>query len=61
MPRVIREGLELKAAISCHLGKLGASFILAYHVIHEILLVDSFKDPWIEASLLCRVRKWDVI
>ena len=31
VPRVIREGLELKAAISCHLGELGASFILTYH------------------------------
>ena len=31
--RVIREGLGLKAAISCHLGELGASFIPSYHEI----------------------------
>ena len=31
VPRVIREGLGLKAAISCHLGELGAYFILTYH------------------------------
>ena len=50
MSRVIREGLELKATISCHLGELGASFILAYHVIDEIVLVDTFRDPQIETS-----------
>ena len=48
--RVIREGLRLKAAISCHLGELGASFILTYHMIDEIVLVDTFRDPWIETS-----------
>ena len=31
--RVIHEGLGLKAAISCHLGELGASFIPSYHKI----------------------------
>ena len=45
VPRVIREGLGLKAAISCHLGELGASFILAHHVIDEIVMVDNFRDP----------------
>ena len=50
VPRAIREGLGLKAAISCHLGELGASFILTYHVIDEIILVDTFTDPWIETS-----------
>ena len=39
VPRVIRVGLGLKATISCHLGKLGASFIPSYHeiVIDEYL------------------------
>ena len=50
VPRVIREGLGLKAAISCHLVELGASFILAYHVIDEIVLVDTLSDPQIETS-----------
>ena len=31
VPRVIRESLGLKAAISCHLGELGAPFIPSYH------------------------------
>ena len=47
--RVIREGLGLKAAISCHLGELGASFILAYHIIDEIVLVDNFHGSTNEA------------
>ena len=33
VPRVIREGLALKAAISCHLGELGAPFVPSYHEI----------------------------
>ena len=33
VPRVIREGLVLKAAILYHLGKLGASFLPSYHEI----------------------------
>ena len=33
MPRVIRESLELKAEISCHLGELGAYFIPSYYEI----------------------------
>ena len=47
--RVIREGLGLKAAISCHLGELGTSFILVYHVIDEIALVDTFYGSTDEA------------
>ena len=39
--RVIREGLGLKAVISCHLGELGAFFILTYHKIHE-MVIDGF-------------------
>ena len=31
--RVIREGLGLKAAILCHLGELGASFIPSSHEV----------------------------
>ena len=31
--RVIREGHGLKAAISCHLRELGASFIPSYYEI----------------------------
>ena len=50
VPRVIRESLGLKTAISCYLGELGASFILAYYVIDEIVLVDTFRDPRIETS-----------
>ena len=38
VPRVIREGLGLKVAISCHLGELGSSFILSYHEIDEIVI-----------------------
>ena len=48
VPRAIYEGLGLKVAISCHLGELGTSFILMYHVIDEIVLVDTFRDPRIE-------------
>ena len=36
VPRIIRKGLGLKAAILCNLGELGASFILTYHKIDEI-------------------------
>ena len=38
VPRTIREGLGLKAAISCHLGELGASFIPLYREIDEIVI-----------------------
>ena len=47
--RVIREGLALKAIISCHLGELGASFIPSYHTINEIVLVDTFHGSMDEA------------
>ena len=36
--RAIREGLGLKAAISCHLGKLGVYLIPSYHEIDEIVI-----------------------
>ena len=49
MPRVIRKGLGLKAAISRHLEELGASFILSYHEIDEIVLVDTFHGSIDEA------------
>ena len=49
VPRVIREGLGLKVAISCHLGENGASCILAYHVIDEIVLVDTAHGSTDEA------------
>ena len=42
VPRAIREGLGLKAIISCHSGEPGLPFILSYHVIDEIVLVDTF-------------------
>ena len=38
VPKVIREGLGLKAAISCHLGELETSFISLYHEIDEIVI-----------------------
>ena len=38
VPRVIRESLGLKMAISCHLGDLGASFNPSYHEIDEIVI-----------------------
>ena len=38
MPRVIREGLGLKAAISHHLGEPRASFIMLYHETDEIVI-----------------------
>ena len=58
VPRVIREGFGLKAAISCHLGELGASFISSYHEIDEIVLVDIFHRSTDEAltSRRCQVR-----
>ena len=42
VPRVVCEGLGLKAKISCHLGELGASFVLSYHELLRLLLVDTF-------------------
>ena len=39
VPRVIREGLGLNAAISCHLGKLGASFIPSSYEIDDVVPV----------------------
>ena len=38
VPRVIREGLGLKAAISCYLGEIRASFIPSHHEIVEIVI-----------------------
>ena len=38
VPRIIREGLGLKVAISCHLGELRSSFIPSNHEIDEIVI-----------------------
>ena len=49
VPRVIREGLGLKAAISCHLGEPRLYFIPAYHMFDEIVFVDTFHGSTNEA------------
>ena len=49
--RVIREGLGLKVAISCHLGETGLYFISAYHMFDEIVLMDTFHGSINEALI----------
>ena len=50
VPRVIREGLGLKAAISCHLGELGIPFIPSYHEI----VIDGYIHGFPEEALTSR-------